>query len=121
MRNQPWRGPMTNGNGIANDVGNVQPSHNVGIGKDVKRKLSSNKDINGSLLASSLQRLRKMPNSWAQKDVVGSPDSLRVEKHLGRTGLGKEKQFPKPNRSEPIQSYSVKGRKGPQSQLPWLY
>ena len=78
MRDQPWCGPVTSRSGIANDVGNMQPNHNAG--KDVKCKLSSNKDFNGPVLASSLQRLGKTTDSWAKKDAVKSPDSVGVEK-----------------------------------------
>lgn len=48
---------------------------------------------------------------WAKKDAVKSPDSVGVEKQVGRTWLGKEKQVLKPNRSEPLQSDSIKGKK----------
>jgi len=85
---------------------NVQPSHNNGLGKEVKRKLSPIRDINGPLLASSLQRLVKAPNTWAQKEVEGQSDSVGVDKGVGRTGLGKEKKGSKPNQSD-----SVKGKK----------
>lgn len=96
---------------ITNNVGKVQPSHNAGLGKEVKCKLSPNRDINGPLLASSLQQLLKTPNLWAQKEVVGSPVSVGVEKNIGQTGLGKEKQVFKPNHNKPNQSDLVKGKK----------
>ena len=109
LRDQLWRGPTTSGSGMTNNVGNVQPNHSAG--KDVKRKISVSKDINGPALASSLQRLGKMDNSWAKKGAVESPDSMGVENHVDWTGLGKEKQLLKPNQSEPLLSGSVKGKK----------
>ena len=87
-------------------MGNAQPSHNYRPGKEVKRKLSPIRDLNGPLLASSLQRIVKAPNAWAQKVSERSPESLGVEKDTGQTGLGKEKQNSKPN-----SSVSVKGKK----------
>ena len=95
---------------MTNVMDNVQPSHNVGLGKEMKHRLSATRDFNGPLLASSLQRLGKMPNSWAKRDVVGSPNSVYVEKFMGRTRLGEE-QVPEPSRSAPNQSSSVKGKK----------
>nr|POE89719.1 uncharacterized protein CFP56_49491 [Quercus suber]POE89722.1 uncharacterized protein CFP56_49494 [Quercus suber] len=111
VHNQPWSGPVLNGSGSTNDVGNVQPSHNAGLGKEVKCRLSATRDINGPLLANSLQRLGKMSNSWDKKEVVGSLVNVGVEKVMGQTGFGKDKQVPKPNRSTPNQSDSVKGKK----------
>ena len=95
LHDQLWRGPMTNGSGMTNNVGSFQP--NLSAGKDGKRKTSASKDINGPALANSLQRLGKMANSWAKKGAVESPDSIGVENHVDRTGLGKEKQLLKPN------------------------
>lgn len=83
VHDQPWRGPGTNGSGITNNMGSVQPSHNTGPGKEVKRKLSPNRHINGPLLASSLQWLVKAPNTWAQKEVEESLESVSVEKAVG--------------------------------------
>nr|POE55167.1 hypothetical protein CFP56_02169 [Quercus suber] len=111
VRDQPWHGSVTNGKGSTNDMGNTQASHYAGIGKDVKRKISANTDLDGPMLASSLQGLGKTPNSWAQKDATKSPANVGVEKHLGQTGLGKDEQILKPNRSEPILNGSVKRKK----------
>ena len=101
---------MMNERRMTNDMDNVQPSHNAGLGKDMKRRLSATRDLNGPLLDSSLQRLRKTANSWEKKDVKGSPGSVGVEMVRGRTGLGRE-QVPKPSHSAPNQSGSVKGKK----------
>ena len=111
VHDQPWSGPVLNGSRMKTVMDNVQPSHNAGLGKEMKHRLSATRDLNGPLLASSLQWLGETPNSWAKKDVVGSPDSVGVEKFMGRTGLGEEKQVPKPSRSVPNQSGSVKRKK----------
>nr|POE85895.1 hypothetical protein CFP56_18242 [Quercus suber] len=65
VHDQPWSGPVSNGSGTTNDVGKVQPSLNAELGKEVKRRLSATRDLNGPLLASSLQRIGKMAISWA--------------------------------------------------------
>ena len=109
MRDQAWRGPALSGNGIANDVGKVQPNHSTG--KDAKRKISPSKDFNGPNLASSLQRLSKMTESWAKLDAGQSPDNMGVEKQVDWIGPGNVKQVIKPNRNEPLQRDSVKGKK----------
>ena len=87
----PRRALKRNRSWLMSNMGNAQPSHNYGPGKEVKRKLSPIRDLNGPLLASSLQQIVKAPNAW---------------KDTGRTGLGKEKQNSKPN-----SSVSVKGKK----------
>lgn len=44
-------------------TGRLQPSNSSGPKKEVKRKMSPIKDINGPLLANSLQRIVKGPSS----------------------------------------------------------
>ena len=70
---------MMNERRMTNDMDNVQPSHNARLGKDMKRRLSATRDLNGPLLDSSLQRLGKTANSWEKKDVKGSLGSVGVE------------------------------------------
>ena len=48
------RVPERNRSWLMSNMGNAQPSHNDGPGKEVKRKLSPIGDLNGPLLASSL-------------------------------------------------------------------
>ena len=109
MHDQAWRGPALSGNEIANDVGKVQPNHNAG--KDARRKISPSKDFSGPKLASSLQRLSKMSESWAKVDAGQSLDNMGVEKQVDQTGLGNVEQSIKPNRNETLQRDSVKGKK----------
>jgi len=70
------------------------------------RKLSPIKDINGTLLVNSLQRLVKAPNSWALKEIEESPNSMGLEKDANQDGLGKDKGALKPNAKN-----SMKGKK----------
>ena len=95
MHDQAWRGPALSGNEIANDVGKVQPNHNAG--KDARCKISPSKDFSGPKLASSLQRLSKMSESWAKVDAGQSLDNMGVEKQVDQTGLGNVEQSIKPN------------------------
>ena len=106
VQEQPRRGPEMNRNWTMSNMGNAHTSHNNGPRKEGKRKLSPNRELNGPLLASSLQRLVQAPNAWVHKEGVRSPESMGVEKGSGQNGLGKEKYGLKPN-----SSVSVKGKK----------
>ena len=109
MRDQAWRGPALSRNEIANTVGEVQPSHNNG--KDAKRKISPSKEISGPKLASSLQRVSRISESWAKVDAGQSLDNVRVEKQVDRAGPGNVEHGFKPIRSESLPKESVKGKK----------
>jgi len=87
-------------------MGRVQPSRSNGLGKEVKRKLSPTREVNGPVLARSLQRLVKTPSTRTEEEMEGQPKSMGVDKNAGRTGLGKEKIGFKPNQGD-----SVKGKK----------
>lgn len=87
-------------------TGRLQPGNSSGPKKEVKRKMSPIRDINGPLLANSLQRIVKGPSSWALKDYEGSPKSVGLEKGSSWDGLGKDKGVLKPNAKN-----SVKGKK----------
>ena len=54
VQDHPRRVPERNRSWLMSNMGNAQPSHNDGPGKEVKRKLSPIGDLNGPLLASSL-------------------------------------------------------------------
>ena len=54
VQEQPRRGHERNRSWVMSNMGNAHPSHNNGPEKDVKRKLSPNRKLNGPLLASSL-------------------------------------------------------------------
>ena len=101
MQGQPRRGTEN-----TNSMGHAQPSLSNGPGKDIKRKLSPIREVNGPLLANSLQRLVKTPGNWALKEAEGRAKNFGVDKVVDRAGLGKEKRGVKPS-----QSVSVKGKK----------
>ena len=45
VHDQPRSGPVMNGSRMTNDMDIVQPSHNAGLGKDMKHKLSATRDL----------------------------------------------------------------------------
>ena len=109
MRDQAWRGSALSRNVSTNTVGEVQPSHYTG--KDAKRKISPSKEINGPKLASSLQRVSRISESWAKGDAGQSLDNVRVEKQVDRAGPGDVDHGFKPTRGENLPRDSVKGKK----------
>jgi len=54
VHDQLRHGPVRSGNEMMTNMGNMQPSHSIGPRKEVKRKISPNRDINGPFLASSI-------------------------------------------------------------------
>ena len=90
VRDQPIQGLVRNEMEKATKMGKLQTGSSNGSVKEVKRKWVPIKDINGPMLANSLQRLVKTPSSGAIKESEESPKNMGLKKVTNRDGLGKE-------------------------------
>ena len=106
VRDQPIQGLVRNEMEKATKMGKLQTRSSNGPVKEVKRKWVPIKDINGPMLANSLQRLVKTPSNGAVKEFEESPKNMGLKKVTNQDGLGKEKGDLKPSVKN-----SVKGKK----------